>query len=233
MSRFVKGDRVYYSDNGGPGIFGSFRKLKATVVISYTYRSMVHIEFDDTTLIPRQMEVAEKSLTFIQEEKNMNNSCPVCKNTYKITEHPVHGKKEIWRDCLKCGKTAEALEKNSGALYEMKFQADWAAPYIPNIPIPVNTIGTPLIPRLTKAGNRLTKAGKMQATLKLLELLDHNILTSEDIMQAFDKDLYKYIQTTIDIPDRTIQESEENMETFKKTSLEEVMRAFNKTDEKP
>ena len=35
--------------------------------------------------------------------------CPICSTEWHRVEHPIHGKKEIWEDCLKCNKTKEDI----------------------------------------------------------------------------------------------------------------------------
>lgn len=40
----------------------------------------------------------------------VKDSCPVCKNEYQTIDHPIHGAKIQWSDCLTCKKTKEQLE---------------------------------------------------------------------------------------------------------------------------
>lgn len=40
---------------------------------------------------------------------NPETTCPFCQNKYHKVESPFLGKKEIWEDCIKCGKTKETI----------------------------------------------------------------------------------------------------------------------------
>lgn len=36
--------------------------------------------------------------------------CPICRSEWHVIEHPFHGKKVLWYDCVKCKKTRETIE---------------------------------------------------------------------------------------------------------------------------
>ena len=115
MPKYKYGDRVQV--NGHAGTVKSVRTSS-----SGGYECTVY--FDDPNLIPPFMEVPENHIkpyyggTKKYEYDNrfsykriMNGSeyCPVCNTKWHTIEHPIFGKKQVWKDCLKCKKTQEQI----------------------------------------------------------------------------------------------------------------------------
>lgn len=51
------------------------------------------------------------NITISKDGIEFKDYCPVCKNPYHTIPHPIHGAKEMWSDCLTCGKTKEQIEE--------------------------------------------------------------------------------------------------------------------------
>ena len=117
MPKFKYGDRVKVTTNGTDKI-GKVISVKGNSYSGYTCT----VDFDNPpVLIPQQMDFAEYQLEMYEERTNVfghwvdtDKNCPICKEKWNKMEHPIHGKKIIWNDCLKCKKTKEQLMKEIG-----------------------------------------------------------------------------------------------------------------------
>jgi len=117
MPIYKYGDRVKIETNGTWKI-GTVISVRGNVFSGYTCM----VDFDKPPeLIPQQMEFQEGWLTPHEDKVqvfghwlNPNEVCPICREKWHTIDHPIHGKKVIWKDCLKCKKTREELMKEIG-----------------------------------------------------------------------------------------------------------------------
>ena len=108
--RYTIGDKVLY---GG---------LVYTVIRMSMYDSSYVIKSLKTG---EETEVSEWVLNKVTADGSV---CVICGNYFKKTESPIHGKKEIWEDCITCNKTKEAIVKQfttSTTLEDKSLYADW------------------------------------------------------------------------------------------------------------
>lgn len=77
---------------------------------------MVRIQFDDDQLKPNEMEVPALHLRKITSEFDWyggprfgppDKCCQKCGKEWKVSEHPILGKKKLWYDCVTCGTKRE------------------------------------------------------------------------------------------------------------------------------
>lgn len=113
MPIYKYGDRVKVRSGSGPHI-GTVISVRGNVFNGYT----CIVKFDNQQLIPPQMEFPESWLEDYDDKINCwghwvnpKKVCPICRNEWHVMEHPIFGKKEIWKDCLKCKKTMEEIMK--------------------------------------------------------------------------------------------------------------------------
>jgi hypothetical protein len=109
MAQFDYGDKVEY--NGHKAI------VKSIWYDKYGIRN-AKIEFNDKSLIPKEMEVLESALKLIDDDGgdyyggyygyiDSTTHCPKCRTRWTVTKSPVL--QTIWRDCKKCNKKKEDL----------------------------------------------------------------------------------------------------------------------------
>lgn len=95
--RFKYGDRVLYGHARATVI--SVRKV---TIFSY----LCTIKFDNSDLMPPEMEVDQKHLKFLKPDEEV---CPICGSRWKVVKFNMH----TWKDCVSCGKTSEELIKEA------------------------------------------------------------------------------------------------------------------------
>lgn len=115
MPKFKYGDAVEVN-----GHTGTIRRITKKANGNYIY----NVHFDNSNLIPPHMDFPESHINHYNggnkkyqydgrfSYKNLMYSkdrCPICSTEWHRVEHPIHGKKEIWEDCLKCNKTKEDI----------------------------------------------------------------------------------------------------------------------------
>lgn len=102
MSKFKIGDRVIYDDRHK----GTIAQCRKDLMVGNTCL----IEFDDCDLIPPQLVVPEYTLKLITPKYHPKNYCPICNTKWTITKFNM----KEWKDCGKCKKTKEQIEKERG-----------------------------------------------------------------------------------------------------------------------
>lgn len=95
------------------------------VVIDVLKNKQYRVKFDNIFLIPPEMDVEEDNLVFSDPNRER---CPFCKEKWKITQF----NRQIWRDCVKCKKTAEELID----IYE---NDNYQSGGYDNLTVPINT----------------------------------------------------------------------------------------------
>ena len=97
---FNVGDKVVY--NGHKGVI-----LKSGYPVKEDGNNLgALIEYEDKDLIPSQMGIPYRSLKHrISVMLSVKTHCPVCSAEWKETV----GNRDVWYDCLKCGKTKEDI----------------------------------------------------------------------------------------------------------------------------
>lgn len=115
MPKYKYGDKVQVNGHKGT-ITRIVRKHSGDYICTVT--------FDDPNLIPPFMDFPENHIKPDHSSRpkyeydrrfsyrsimNKDRYCPICSTEWHRVEHPIHGKKEIWEDCLKCNKTKEDI----------------------------------------------------------------------------------------------------------------------------
>ena len=116
MPLYKYGDNVKIKTNGTYKI-GKVIKVVGNVLIGYTCT----VKFD-SNIIPSEMDFPDHYLEphevgasrYVGSWRFSGDNCPICKQAWHEVESPMFGKKEIWKDCLKCKKTKEQLMKEMG-----------------------------------------------------------------------------------------------------------------------
>lgn len=117
MALYKYGDKVKVKTNG------SYKIGKVISVKGDIYNGiMCTVDFDNPpVLVPQKMDLPESFLEPHDEKINVfghwidtDDVCPICRQNWHKIEHPIHGGKIVWRDCLKCKKTKEQLMKEIG-----------------------------------------------------------------------------------------------------------------------
>ena len=93
-SKFKYGDEVVVS--------GHYGKIKSIRKDGQRYYCTV--KFENNYLIPPEMEYDQEYIKLKDSNKNL---CPFCKTRWNVTKFNMN----VWKDCLKCGKTQEELLK--------------------------------------------------------------------------------------------------------------------------
>jgi len=116
MPKFKFGDKVIVN-----GVKGAVVSLWIDLSGDYIYRVRVNnsldVEYPENHLRPDKPKVkfmvggqmVANAYGFARNNPEVN--CPICKERWKIQEHPIHGSKELWYDCIKCSKTREQIEE--------------------------------------------------------------------------------------------------------------------------
>lgn len=103
--KFKYGDKVIVF--GYKGTITSIRKEVDEYICT--------VSFENTTLIPSQMDYKEKHISF---QNNDENCCPACGDSWKVSVF----NNQTWKDCIRCNKTQEQLLEESK--YPPKIKAD-------------------------------------------------------------------------------------------------------------
>lgn len=94
----------------------------------YTDNFYYRIQYSSPGLTPPADWHREKQLTLVKVKNPLStikyptsidleyptyfdSVCPICNTPWHKVEHPIHGHKVIWKDCLKCNDTSENLIK--------------------------------------------------------------------------------------------------------------------------
>lgn len=110
-AKYKKGDRVKVKTNGAYKV-GTVSNV--TGDLFHGYKCMV--DFDcPPILIPQNMNIEEHYLESYRNNiwRTPSSHCPICGERWHEMEHPIHGKKQKWYDCLKCKKTKEEILKET------------------------------------------------------------------------------------------------------------------------
>lgn len=92
---------------GDSVIVNGHRGVISIVTPKYNGLNIYTVRFPDN-VIPPTMEFTKSQLD--RENSSTIKKCKCCGDIFKVTEHPVLGKKTLWYDCVKCGKTKEEID---------------------------------------------------------------------------------------------------------------------------
>ena len=91
-SKFRNGDKVTASTHKG---------VVTAVTRDHNGKYTYTVKFDDTKLIPPEMDYPEYHLKLDGDE----SVCPICKSKWSVLKFNM----KTWKDCKKCNKTYEAI----------------------------------------------------------------------------------------------------------------------------
>jgi len=97
IPKFKYGDKVRVISYDGKVI--SIRKDSTN---GYVYK----IRFDNSSLIPPEMEFTEMELSS-DNKASIDSECPICHTKWTVVKFNMH----VWKDCKQCQKTSEDIIK--------------------------------------------------------------------------------------------------------------------------
>lgn len=117
MYKYEISDKVLEKNTYRGKVINRWRDMAGVPQYQIKFDPAVGTNYADVRVIQEDKLTPYKSGEYSWSYKGLYEDasfqCPVCRTKWTMTEHPVQGKKTVWYDCKKCGKTREQIESEN------------------------------------------------------------------------------------------------------------------------